>query len=298
MNAQLGQYKGFGFKRPNINVKDEEINDYINKIREQYKIEVEKEGSIENGDHIIIDYDGYHEDEHISQLSRNNYHSRTGQGFFLDEFEKYLIGMRKGDIVKFELVLPNDYQIKYLRNETIYFEVKILSVMNRITPELTHDVVRSFKIEGINTIDELKEYAKDQMNYEKIMLESTKVINEIMNKVIDGSKVELKDEEVENLKYEIFEDFKRQLENKNANLEIYLSYTKKTEEELLKQCEIEAETYLTEKAIIEKIAQVESITLNDEEKEKCENSKEKDAFNQLLYQKVIHFLLKENTMLR
>ncbi|CAH2213409.1 trigger factor family protein [Tepidibacter aestuarii] len=33
MKVQLGQYKGFGLKRPDINVKDEEINEYIDNIR-------------------------------------------------------------------------------------------------------------------------------------------------------------------------------------------------------------------------------------------------------------------------
>ncbi|CAH2213399.1 trigger factor [Tepidibacter aestuarii] len=296
MKVQLGQYKGIGLKRPDVNVKDEEINNYINKIRENYKVEVEKEGFIENGDYTTMDYDGYQDGLHIPEASGKNYHLRIGQGFFLDEFEEHLLGMRKGDTVKFDLVLPSNYQVKHLRDETIHFEVKISSVMNRVIPELTDDVVKRFKIEGINTIDELKEYAKDKIYYQKMMKESARVINEIMHKVIDGSNVELKDEEMESLKQEILEDFKNQLKGKNANLELYLSYTKKTEEEILEQCKIEAETYLIEKAIIEKIAEVENITLNDEEKEKYENIEE-DALNELLYQKVIHFLLKENTII-
>ncbi|HSQ87727.1 hypothetical protein [Romboutsia sp.] len=286
MNVQLGKYKGLGLSRPNIIVKDEEINDYINKIREQYKVEVEKEGYIENGDYIAIDYDGYYEGEHIPQISRNNYHSRIGQGFFLDKFENNLLGKRSGDKVKFDLVLPDDYELKYLRSETVQFGVKILSVKNQMIPELNDDVVGRFKIEGINTIGELREYVKEKIYYQKIMVESANIINEIMNHVIENSKVELKNEEIESLECEILEDFKKELKKRNVNLEIYLSYTKKTEEEVLKQCELEAKTYLTEKAIIEKIAQIENITLNDEEI---------DSHNQLLYQKVIHFLLRENT---
>ncbi len=294
MKVQLGSYKGFGFKRPDVNIKNEEINDYINKIRESYKIEIEKEESIEKEDYILIDYTGYHEGIDIPQLSKKGYHSRIGQGYFLDEFEAHLMGKKKGDILKFDLKLPDDYGLNFLCNETVQFEVKILSVINKSIPELNDDIVKSFKIEGVNTINKLKEYAKDKVYYQKMMVESTKVINEIISKIIEGSTVELKDEEIESLKREILEDFKKQIEKKNANLEIYLSYTKKTEEEVLKQCELEAQTYLTEKAIIEKIAEVENITLNDEEKEQYKNIEE-DIFNELLYQKVIHFLLKENT---
>ncbi len=295
MEIKLGQYKEFGFKRPDVTVKDEEINDYINEIKENYQKDIEKNGPVVNGDYIVIDYNGYHEGIDIPQLSKKSYHSRIGQGYFLEEFEAHLMGKKKGDILKFDLKLPDDYGVSFLCNEVINFEVKILSVMNKIIPELTDEVVTSFKIEGINTISELKEYAKENIYYQKMMLESANTINKIMKNIIENAEVQLKDDEVNFLKNEIFQDFKQQLEKKNANLQIYLSYTKKTETELLEQCKLEAETYLTEKAIIEKIAEQENITFSNEEKERYLNSDD-EAFNQKLYEKVVRFLLKENTL--
>ncbi|WBW97233.1 hypothetical protein [Oceanirhabdus sp. W0125-5] len=296
MNVKLGEYKGFDFKRPEVIVKDYEINDYCLKIRERYKIDVDKKGIVEKGDYIAIDYDGYYEGEHVSKLSAKNYHSKIGEGFLMKEFEDSIVGKSKNDIIEIDVIMPKDTSIRYLRGEEVHFKIRILSVMERIIPELTDDVVRSFKIEGINTIDELKAYAKDNIYYQKMMAESAKTINEIMRKIIETSEVQLTDEEVESLKNEILEDFKKQLEEKNTNLQIYLSYTKKTEEELIEQCKLEAETYLTEKAIIEKIAQEENISFSKEEKERYSNFDEEEL-NQKLYQKVVLFLLKENTNL-
>ena len=64
-------------------------------------------------------------------------------------------------------------------------------------------------------------------------------------------------------------------------------HCKKTEEILIHECKVEAETYLIEKTIVEKIAEVEGITVADEEK---------DFYNQILYTKVIDFLLDSNTI--
>lgn len=297
MEIKLGQYKKFDFKRPNVIISEDEINDYCNKIRQRYKIEVEKEGHIENGEYVVIEYAAYHNGENIPQLSSKLHHSKIGEGFLIKEFEDNILGKKKSDIVEVDVVFAEDSTIKHLRGEKVHFEIKILSVMKQIIPELTDDVVRNFKIEGINTVGKLKEYAEDNIYYEKMMVESTNTINKILRKVIDSSTVQLKDEEVNSLKDEIFEDFKIQLEKMNGNLQIYLAYSNKTEEELLKQCELEAQTYLTEKAIIEKIAEIEDITLNHEEIEKYKNTEDQDILNQLLYEKVIYFLIKENTII-
>lgn len=199
MTVELGQYKKLGYKRPNIKVLDEEINEYLNHFRVQYEVEL----------------------------------------------------------------------------------------------ELTDDIVRGIKINGVNNLHDLIEYAKNKIYYDKLLIESTSIVNKIMHKIIGNSKVDLKDEDIEHLKYEILADFKKQLKKENVNLGIYLSYTKKTEEELLGHCKHEAETYLIEKAIIEEIAKVENITLNNEER--LAHNEKQDVVNQLLYQKVIRFLIKENT---
>jgi len=106
--------------------------------------------------------------------------------------------------------------------------VKVLSVINRIISELTDQMVKRFKIEGINTIGELKEFVKDKVYYEKLMVESTRIINEVIHGIINDSEVKLDSEEIKELKYEIFEDFKTQLKEREANLETYLAYAKKT----------------------------------------------------------------------
>lgn len=213
MTVKLGQYKKLGYKRPNVVVLDEEINEYLNHKREQYKVEVEKKG--------------------------------------------------------------------------------IIAKMEQVKPELSDDAVMGFKINGVNNINDLKEYAKNKIYYDKLIIESTSVINKIMNEIIGNSKAELKDEEIDNLKYIILEDFKKQLKSKNANIEMYLTMNNTTEEELLEHCKLEAETYLTEKAIIEEIAKIENITLKDEDE--IAYLKDEEILNQLFYQKVVRFLLKENT---
>lgn len=123
----------------------------------------------------------------------------------------------------------------------------------------------------------------DQMDSKYLISESAKVVNTMMERILSDSKIELNIQAVIDMKNRIFEDFKKELKQNNGNFEIYLQYTGKTEKQLMKECEDEARQHLSEKAVIEKIAELENILVESEEN------------HQQLYQKVILFLLQENT---
>jgi len=123
----------------------------------------------------------------------------------------------------------------------------------------------------------------DQMDSKYLINESATIINTMMQRILSNSKIELNVEDVQKMKNRIFDDFRKELKQNNGNLEMYLQYTGKTENQLMKECEDEATQHLSEKAVIEKVAELENISIDSEDKQ------------HKLYQKVILFLLQENT---
>jgi trigger factor len=293
MTVRLGKYKGLCIEKAGVYVSEEEIQKSIDDLLEKFKVEVEKTGFIENHDNIIIDYDCYFDGNLISEISRKKHHFKIGEGFFLAEIEKNLLGKKIGEEFEINLVMESDFTVRYLRGEEVTFKIKVDSVLSRIMPELTDETVENCKINEVNTVEELKISVRNQLLEKKKYNEGANLVNKIAKIVIDDSHVVLDEGEVLVLKEEIYDDFMESLKKNNANLSIYLSYTKKTEQEIEEKCFEEARVYLTEKLIMEKIAEEEGITLSDEEKDVV---KDKDDRKQLLYEKVIYFLLKENTV--
>ena len=130
----------------------------------------------------------------------------------------------------------------------------------------------------------------EQMDSKYLINESAKIINAMIQRILSDSKIDLNGDAIQSMKNKIFDEFKKELAENNANLSMYLQYSQKTEEQLMKECEDEAIQHLFEKAVLEKIAELENISVDSEERLDAEEK------HQQLYQKVILFLLEENTV--
>ena len=291
MKVSLGEYKGFEINRPEINVSDEDVHNAIEVLRGNYKKFEEKDGKVEAEDHLTINYEAYYDGEIISEISRNNHNFKIGEGLFHENFENALYGKAKGDQFTVTVKMDRNFGLRYLRNEQVTFEVQLVSISRRIVPELTDEIVKTFKLEGITTVEELKSEMKYKLQTEKVKTESINILNDMMKRIIDNSRVELDSGDVEALKYEILEDFKEYLKKNNASLDLYIKETGKSEEEVIELCKEEARTYLTEKSVIEKIGHLENIVLTTEESSGLDDE---DRLR-IYCEKVVSYLLSVNT---
>lgn len=291
MKVKLGNYKGFDIPKPQIVVSDEEISDAILKLQNKYMVFEDRERPAKAGDYIVISYECYFEGDYVKELSVKKHNFKLGMELLNKKFEEALIGKSKGDTFDLEVTFDNSFDVKYLRNETALFKVIIHSITEKVLPELCDDVVLSFKIEGIHTVEKLKRHLNESIYVDKKRFASVDVINEIMKRIIDCSSVELSDDEIDKLKFEIFEDFKGVLKRNNASLELYTMETGTSEDSLMDMCRQEAIVYLTEKSIIEKIAEIEGIRLNVAETLGLSDEDKQSA----AYEKVVGYLLSVNS---
>jgi trigger factor len=294
MTIELGKYKGLGYKRPEVEVLHKEIDRFIDALLEQYKVEKDKSGGIEKNDSILLNFKAYHEGEKLPELSRKGYNLKVGNKYFYEDFESRLYGKKAGDRISFDMILPEDGTQNPLANETIKVEVQIISVKENVLPELTDELITSFEITDVSNIGDLREFAKNKIYHNKLLRESSSIINRMMKDIIDNTKVNLQDDVITSVKESVFSNFMDQLKSQSVKLDMYLTVKNMTEEELHEQCREEAKTYLSEKAVIEKIGRIEGITLNRDEvsSDPAEGSDQ----DQLYYQEVVKFLLKENTV--
>ena len=56
---KLGKYKKLGIKKEEVKVTDEEVNTSLENMRKRYAESVVKDGTVENGDTAIIDFEGF-----------------------------------------------------------------------------------------------------------------------------------------------------------------------------------------------------------------------------------------------
>ena len=125
--------------------------------------EVTDRDDVENGDIVNIDYVGTKDGEEFSGGSGTGYDLTIGSGTFIDGFEDGLIGHKVGEVVDLNLTFPDDYQQEDLAGQDVVFKVTINKIQQKVVPELTDDWVVSQNISGVSTVDEYRDYVRQQL---------------------------------------------------------------------------------------------------------------------------------------
>ena len=165
--VKLGDYKGMEVPAQDTTVADSDVDDEIEKKRQQQAELVLKEGKpAAKGDTVVIDYVGSIDGKKFDGGSADNYSLELGSGSFIPGFEDQLIGHNADEDVDVKVTFPEDYHAKELAGKEALFEVKIHEIKEKQLPELDDDFAKDVD-EDVDTLDELKAKTKKQLQDEK-----------------------------------------------------------------------------------------------------------------------------------
>ena len=157
----LGKYKGIEVDIAPITVDETQLETLV---REAYnsKVTLENGGitdrAVENGDTVNIDYEGKKDGVAFDGGTAQGSLLTIGSGRFIDGFEEGLIGVTPGETVDLNLTFPENYGSADLAGQDVVFTVTV----NFILPQEMEDAVAaSVGIEGVSTVEELRQYAYD-----------------------------------------------------------------------------------------------------------------------------------------
>lgn len=154
----LGEYKGLSVSYPLPYVDEEDIQMYIYDLVEENKEYNEVDRAVKEGDQVKIDYSGTVDGEEFDR--ETDYEFTLGQGEFLDDFEKNVIGMKKEETKTFQMTFPEDYY-EELAGKTADFTVTLKTVREVITPEYTDELVA--KGTEYSSIEEYEDAVREEL---------------------------------------------------------------------------------------------------------------------------------------
>ncbi|MDU0810866.1 MAG: trigger factor [Burkholderia sp.] len=146
--------------------------DILRKQYAQYKTRVEKEDCLsdigaQNSDRLTVNFNCNIKSNllqaNIPKIK--NFVFILGERKILPELEKAAIGMKVGEVSKFEVKLPDDYHDKYISGKTINLAMTIKKIESQCLPKIDKDFA---KLLGIKNGDlmEMRNHIKDGLEYE------------------------------------------------------------------------------------------------------------------------------------
>ncbi len=267
-DVKLGQYKNLDVKKAKAEVTEEEIAKVIDNMRERYAENVLKEGTIENGDIAIIDFEGFVDEKAFEGGKAENYALTIGSGSFIPGFEEQLIGLKEGDEKDVNVTFPKDYHAEELKGKKATFKVKVHEVKEIKVPELDKEFFEDLGMEGVDTKEKLEaSISENILSHKEAELEN-KYMDDLFEQAAKDVEVDIPDVMIKEEIDRMLKNFEEHMKSQGMSLDLYYQMTGQKEEDLRTQMKEEATKRVTYRLMLEEIAKEEKIEITTEEAEK------------------------------
>ncbi|MBQ3419280.1 MAG: trigger factor [Erysipelotrichaceae bacterium] len=268
-DVKLGDYKSLKYEEPDVSVSDEELDEEINRVLERKAdLELKEEGSVESGDTAVIDFEGFKDGVAFEGGKGENYDLVIGSNSFIPGFEDQLIGMKAEEEKEINVTFPENYHVDDLKGAPVVFKVKVHEIKRKVLPTLDDEFVKDLKIDNVNTVDEYKNYLKEQkLNAKKSEAENT-ATEALLDNLSEMCEVNIPqvmiDTEVDNM----FQEQAQRLMYQGISMEQYQKIIGQNNEEMKKVLEPMASRRVKTSLCLEAVGKAENVEISDEDIEK------------------------------
>lgn len=262
---KINKYTNLGVKKDSVKVTKKDVYNEIEKMRKEYADLTVKDGKAENGDTVIIDFEGFDGDKAFEGGKAENYALELGSNSFIPGFEEALVGVKKGDKKDVNVTFPKDYHAEELKGKPVVFKVLVHEVKTKVYPELDEDFFLDLGLEDVKTKEDLEKKVKETMTEQKEYEAENKYVDELFEALLKETSIEVPHELIHEELDRMVEQYAERLKMQGITLEQFYKFTNSSEEALKAQMHEEAEKRVKLRFAIDEIIELEKIDATDEE---------------------------------
>ncbi len=260
----LGQYKGLEVEKIEATVTDAQVQAELDRMAQNVSSTETVERAAEMGDTANIDFEGFDNGVPFDGGKGENHDLKLGSGAFVPGFEEQIVGMSAGDEKNIDITFPEDYH-KELAGKAVVFHVKCNKVTTTITPAQDDEFAKD--VSEFDTLDALKEdiRAKALENAQKQI--DSAFEQAAVDKAAENTTVDMPNALIEAELDNQMERFGYQLQMSGYSMEQYAKMMGGDLNTMRSAFRPAAEKQAKANVTLEKIIEVEGITVADEDVE-------------------------------
>ncbi|PCS00354.1 trigger factor [Lactococcus fujiensis] len=264
--VKLGDYKGLEVSvDASKEVSEEDVDARLKAAQNNLAELVVKEDAAENGDTVVIDFNGSVDGVEFEGGKATNHSLELGSGQFIPGFEEQLVGTKAGDEVEVKVTFPEDYQAADLAGKDAVFATTIHEVKTKEVPELDDELAKDID-EEVETLDELKEKFRKELTDQKAEAFDDAVETAAIDAAVAAATIEeVPEEMIHEEVHRSMNEFLGGMQQQGISPEMYFQITGTTEDDLHKQYEENAGKRVRTNLVVEAIAAAENFDTTDEE---------------------------------
>ena len=258
--VKLGEYKGLKVDKYSTRVTQKEVDEEIEKVREQHARIVEvTDRAVADKDDVTLDFEGFVDGVAFEGGKGENYPLTIGSGSFIPGFEEQLIGAEIDKEVEVKVTFPEDYHSEDLKGKEAVFKCTVHAIRAKELPEVD-DEFASDVSEKAETLDAYRAEVKAQIKERKENEGKAKKEDQAVE-MLDQKNKEKKS--VMEGQMSLF-DFARRIMQQGLSVEQYFQFTGLSEEKMMEELKPQAEKRIRTRLVLEAIVAAENIEVSDE----------------------------------
>ena len=264
--VELGQYKDLEVTKQNTEVTDEDVDAELKRRQQQQaELVLKEDAPAENGDTVVIDFEGKVDGEAFDGGSAQNHSLELGSNTFIPGFEDQLVGHKAGETVEVKVTFPEDYQAEDLQGKDAVFTTTIHEVKTKELPALDDEFAKDVD-EEVETLVELKakikeELAKNKAEFAKNQVQEEAIAAAVKNATIGEIPTAMIEDDVQRQ----LDQYLSGMQQQGISPEMYYQLTGTKEADLRKQFEDGAEERVKTNLVLEAVVAAEGLKASEEE---------------------------------
>ena len=262
--VSIDGYKGIEAEKKVEKVTAKAVEEELTKARERNARTVEvTDRAAAMGDIANINYEGSVDGVAFDGGKGENHDLKLGSGSFIPGFEDQIVGKNISEEFDVNVTFPEDYHAKELAGKAAVFKTKLNAIKFEELPAADDEFAKD-----VSEFDTLAEYKADikakmeKRNEDKAQAEfETAIAEALMDKLVAEIPEPMFEAETENF----VRDYDTRLRQSGLDLKTYFKYTGLTLEALRAQMRPQAEKQVKIRLALEKIAELEALTVTDDE---------------------------------
>ena len=188
LSFEESDYTGISVTKPSVEVSEQEIDDWLERLRERFS-ELEPVGRpVQQGDFVTVDLTVTKGGEKVERASREDYLYSVGSGEVGEKLDVELVGAKPGAILKVADALPERFGDE-LGGAAVEISVLLKDVKARKLPELDDDFAKTAS--EFDTIPQLRDDLRERLTEVKEREADAALRDLVLQAMIDKVDVDL-----------------------------------------------------------------------------------------------------------
>jgi trigger factor len=258
-DIQVKDYLNLHLKASKVKVAREDVEKRLQELQNLHAqlVTVERRKKIEEGDFVIVDYEGFSDGRPFEGSSGKDFMVQVGSGGFIPGFDEKIIGVERDNEVEVDMTYPENHPT--MASKQAVFRVRIKEIKEKILPKLDDELAKD--IGEYKNLKELKVRIREDLKKEGEESKRRELENRLIEKLIDGNPFDIPRGMVEQQIDYLVADAKIRL----ASQGLALKDVGVGEGKLRKDVEETAVKRVKRGLILEKISALEGISVKNEE---------------------------------